>query len=418
MKKFFSISMLVVFISAGLFAQDKNISKAPKNFANETVIVYGPWIESDNQINESFENATFPPAGWTKLNPDGGTGWNRQTVGTTPIPGWNGGVVTAVPNGQGGNAMAYMTWNQGGATGNDSWLITPQLLNVQAGDSIKFWTRKFSNYADRIDVKISTTTNNNTAAFSINLATINFATTDSGWVSRGFALTPAVTPGSNIYIAFREFVADNFNDGDALFIDLVSAGGTIIPVELAAFSAIADKENVFLSWSTVTETNNQGFSVERKAAGGEFTAIGFINGKGTTTERNEYSFVDRGVTPGTYSYRLKQVDFDGTFEYFAAAEVDVYAPTEFAMEQNYPNPFNPTTNINFSLATDSKVSLKVFNVLGQEVASLVNGSLAAGKHTINFDAKNLNSGIYFAKLEATGVNGQSFSSIKKMTLNK
>jgi hypothetical protein len=192
---------------------------------------------------------------------------------------------------------------------------------------------------------------------------------------------------------------------------------TIIPVELTSFTASVSDTRVTLNWSTATETNNQGFTVER-SNGNEFAAVGFVNGKGTTTEVQNYSFVDAGVTPGSYSYRLKQVDFDGTFEYSNTIEVEVLAPKEFALNQNFPNPFNPSTMITFSLAVDAKVSLKVFDILGQEVMTIVNNNLSAGAHEYTFDASNFNSGVYFYRIEATAVDGQNFTSVKKMILTK
>jgi hypothetical protein len=190
-----------------------------------------------------------------------------------------------------------------------------------------------------------------------------------------------------------------------------------VPVELTSFAANVSDGNVTLNWSTATETNNQGFDVERNAGNG-FEKIAFVAGFGTTTETNNYSYVDASVEEGSYTYRLKQIDFDGSFEYSEAVEVDVTAPNVFALEQNYPNPFNPSTMIKFSLAADSKVSLTVFDVLGQEIASLISGNLAAGSHEINFDASNLNSGVYFYRIDATAVDGTNFNSVKKMILTK
>jgi hypothetical protein len=191
----------------------------------------------------------------------------------------------------------------------------------------------------------------------------------------------------------------------------------IVPVELTSFTAIADYGVVELSWITATETNNQGFEVQR-STGGEFEAIAFVEGHGTTTEVQAYSYADRSVSVGSYSYRLKQVDFDGTTTYSNIVEVDVSAPAEFALDQNYPNPFNPSTKIAFRLAVDSKVSLKVFDVLGQEVSNLVNTNLAAGSHKVDFDASNLNSGVYLYRIEATGIDGTNFVDVKKMILTK
>ena len=193
--------------------------------------------------------------------------------------------------------------------------------------------------------------------------------------------------------------------------------GPAIPVELTSFTAEASEGLVELRWITATETNNQGFEVQR-SNGGEFETLTFVEGHGTTTESQAYLYADRDVKVGAYSYRLKQVDFDGTFEYSDVVEVDVPAPAVFALDQNYPNPFNPSTKISFRLAVDSKVSLKVFDVLGQEVATLLNGNIVAGSHQIDFNASTLNSGVYLYQIEATGIDGTNFTSVKKMILTK
>jgi len=191
-----------------------------------------------------------------------------------------------------------------------------------------------------------------------------------------------------------------------------------VPVELTSFVASVSENNVTLNWSTATETNNLGFEVQRNS-GNDFQAIGFVTGNGTTTETQVYLFTDV-VAPGSYSYRLKQVDLDGTFSYSEViqVEVDVTVPDVFALEQNYPNPFNPSTKINFSLAVDSKVNLKVFDVLGQEVANLISSDLVAGSHNVDFSASGLNSGVYFYRIDATGIDGTNFTSVKKMILTK
>jgi len=190
-----------------------------------------------------------------------------------------------------------------------------------------------------------------------------------------------------------------------------------IPVELTSFAASVNDGEVTLSWSTSTETNNQGFDVERNSGNG-FEKIGFVAGFGTSTENHSYSFVDGSLQEGSYTYRLKQIDYDGTFEYSDVIEVDVTVPKVFALEQNYPNPFNPSTTIKFSLAADSKVTLTVFDILGQEVVNLISGNLAAGLHEINFNASNIPSGVYFYRIDATVVDGTNFTSVKKMILTK
>jgi hypothetical protein len=194
-------------------------------------------------------------------------------------------------------------------------------------------------------------------------------------------------------------------------------GDDNVPVELSSFTATGINGVVDLQWITATETNNRGFEVQR-SNGGEFETIAFVDGYGTTAESQAYSYTDRSVLVGSYTYRLKQVDFDGTFEYSDVVEVDVLAPAEFTLEQNYPNPFNPSTKINFQLKVDSEVSLKVFDVLGQEVATILNSNLIAGGHSVDFNASGLNSGVYLYRIEATGNDGSNFVDIKKMILTK
>jgi hypothetical protein len=192
----------------------------------------------------------------------------------------------------------------------------------------------------------------------------------------------------------------------------------IVPVELASFKADVIGNSVTLNWMTATETNNNGFEVERSFNGSSFEKVGFVNGNGTTTEVKSYSFIDGALSSGTYTYRLKQLDFDGTFEYSSLIEVEVSVPSVFELGQNYPNPFNPSTKIDFSLAVDSKVTLRVFDILGQEVSVLLNQNMNAGSHSINFDASKLITGMYIYKLEADGVDGVYFTDIKKMLLVK
>ena len=191
-----------------------------------------------------------------------------------------------------------------------------------------------------------------------------------------------------------------------------------IPVELTSFSASVNNNSVVLNWITATELNNFGFDVERKSnvngqTSDEWEKIGFVNGNGTTTSPNNYSFEDKTITAGKYLYRLKQIDNDGTFEYSNIVEVSIIKPVEYSLEQNYPNPFNPVTTIRFTIPEAGNVKLKVYDLLGQEVKILVNEYKEAGAYTINFDASNLNSGVYIYKIEAG-----SFTQTLKMTLIK
>jgi len=190
-----------------------------------------------------------------------------------------------------------------------------------------------------------------------------------------------------------------------------------VPVNLTGFTAAVINGNVILNWSTASETNNRGFEIQ-KNSGNSYEVLGFVQGNGTSTRSHNYSFKDKSVEEGNYSYRLKQVDLDGTSTYSNVVEIIVDMPKVFSLEQNYPNPFNPSTQINFSLAVDSKVSLKIFNILGQEVSTLLNNNMSAGSHQIMFNAANLPSGVYIYKIEANGLKGSNFRSVRKMILTK
>ncbi len=186
-----------------------------------------------------------------------------------------------------------------------------------------------------------------------------------------------------------------------------------LPVELVSFTALAQSNNVVLNWMTVTEKNNFGFNIERSTDKTNWTFAGFVKGNGSTLENHFYSFTDKNLNTGKYFYRLVQIDFNGLSVISNTVEVNVSLPIEFLLEQNYPNPFNPSTLISYNIPQSGLVTLKVFNVLGKEVATLVNEFKPAGKYEFEFNGKNLSNGIYFYKLEA----GKNIS-IKKMILLK
>jgi hypothetical protein len=194
--------------------------------------------------------------------------------------------------------------------------------------------------------------------------------------------------------------------------NVVELTAGVLPVELSSFNANVNGTSVTLNWSTASELNNNGFEVQRKS-GDEFVTISFIKGAGTTTETQNYSYSDEKLAIGKYSYRLKQVDFNGTFEYSNVINVDLFSPNEFVLDQNYPNPFNPSTIISFSVPQSSFVTLKVYDVLGNEVSTLVNETKEAGKYSVSFDAAGLSNGVYFYS-----INSDNFTSTKKMILMK
>ena len=193
-----------------------------------------------------------------------------------------------------------------------------------------------------------------------------------------------------------------------------SSSSSPLPVELSFFHATTAAAGAELVWQTASETNNYGFEIERTTTTGhpeqanapiydpvgkgDWNKIGFVEGNGTTNAPKSYSFVDKSAS-GKKSYRLKQIDRDGKFEYSQTVEVTaLIAPKEFALEQNYPNPFNPTTAISYQLSVNGCTTLKIYDAIGREVATLVNEVKEAGYYSAQFDGAKLSSGIYFAKL--------------------
>lgn len=197
----------------------------------------------------------------------------------------------------------------------------------------------------------------------------------------------------------------------------------IVPVELTSFTANVVDSKAVLKWQTASELNNSGFEIQKSVFNSHISGnnrtklvwdkIGFINGKGTTTETNNYTFIDNEPLTQKVFYRLKQIDFDGTFSYSNEVEVDVTTPQTFSLEQNFPNPFNPETEISFSLSKSDNVTLKVYNILGSEVATLVNGFMEAGKHSVKLNASNLTSGVYLYTIKSG-----NFTATHKMILMK
>ena len=176
-------------------------------------------------------------------------------------------------------------------------------------------------------------------------------------------------------------------------------GNVIVPVELTGFSSVVSGNSVTLEWSTATETNNAGFTVERKSATGSWAKASEIQGAGTSTKPVEYRFTDNNLASGKYNYRLIQRDFDGKEAvYNLLNEVEISVPGQFELGQNYPNPFNPTTVIRYCLPVSGMTTLKVYDETGEQVATLVEGVKDAGNYEVKFDARGLSSGIYFYTL--------------------
>ena len=223
-------------------------------------------------------------------------------------------------------------------------------------------------------------------------------------------------------IEWNGFAVDTFDD--------LGQYEGILPVELTSFAVRTFGNTVLLNWETATEINNYGFDVERCALSAERQAwikIGFVIGSGNSNSPKSYSFIDdnlpagrQGVSAGKYAYRLKQIDNDGQFEYSKTIEIEIGAPTNFELSQNYPNPFNPTTTIRYTLPASGNVKLTLYNILGEEIKTLANEFKESGAYTINFDAADLNSGIYIYRIVVSSdkIENGVFTQSKKMTLVK
>lgn len=194
----------------------------------------------------------------------------------------------------------------------------------------------------------------------------------------------------------------------------------ITPVELTSFTAMATGQEVLLNWRTATEVNNRGFDIERQlTAGSQWDNIGFVAGNGTTTVPQTYSYTDKNVPSGSYSYRLKQIDFNGTYSYSNIVNIKVGdIPDQYSLSQNYPNPFNPTTIIKYQVPKTSFVTIKIYNLVGQEVRTLFSGQVQQGTYAVewnglNNDGIHLSSGTYIYRIVS-----QEFTQSKKMILIK
>ncbi len=231
------------------------------------------------------------------------------------------------------------------------------------------------------------------------------------------------TPDNPLYIVQQTFPSvtpppSGWTQTSRLLEPAPTVNDTPLPVELTSFSARVNGQTVVLDWRTETEVNNYGFEIERAVNPRQdqktWSVIGFVEGNGNSNSPKVYSFVDDDISgANVIYYRLKQIDNDGTYDYSQEVELDITSPAGFTLEQNYPNPFNPSTKIRYKLAEGSNVSLVVYNVLGKEVAQLVNGYQSEGSYSVIFYADNLPGGIYFYTLTT-----DRYSKTNKMLLLK
>jgi hypothetical protein len=191
-------------------------------------------------------------------------------------------------------------------------------------------------------------------------------------------------------------------------------GSGVLPVELASFSASAKQNAVELGWNTATEVNNYGFEIERRETNSQFTKVGFVAGSGSSTSPREYSYEDKNLPFGRYSYRIKQINHDGTFKYTSETDVIINdIPASFSLGQNYPNPFNPSTMISYDVPRAALVHLAVYDLLGRKVAELVNEQKSPGHFQVEWNATAMSSGNYYVRMESQG-----FVATRKLALLK
>ncbi|MCX6152339.1 MAG: M14 family zinc carboxypeptidase [Ignavibacteriales bacterium] len=286
-----------------------------------------------------------------------------------------------------------------------------------------FWTR-FNIEADYDYGQIKFTTNNGSTWFALpgkysNMATGNFQPagqylydgSEPEWVKEEIDISSL--SGKQIKIRF-ELHSDSYSTQDGWYIDDITIlHYMLLPVEMISFSAIAENNSVLLSWTTATELNNKGFQIQKSSDNKSWLEVAFLKGNGTTNQLSEYSFIDPNPTIGKSYYRIVQQDFDGTTKNSKSIEVFVRNNYGFELNQNYPNPFNPSTTISYQISTASYVTLKIYDVLGNEVADLVNEKKPSGIYQFEFNANSLSSGIYYYKLVAG-----NFSETKKMIILK
>ncbi len=195
---------------------------------------------------------------------------------------------------------------------------------------------------------------------------------------------------------------------------------SVLPVELTSFAANVIDRTVTLTWRTESESNSYGFEIERSQNKAGWNTIGFVKSAGNSTQPKNYSYTDSKVETGSYSYRLKMIDLDGSFTYSNVVEVEIGTPVTFSLSQNYPNPFNPTTRIDYQIPFNANVQIELYSITGEKVATLVSGETEAGFYTLDINAATLrlSSGVYFYRMISTDIQGSKFVDTKKMILLK
>lgn len=389
-------------ISIGLQGTNSPIIRGNTVYGGETIVTGGIslWvsgassnaiIENNTIYNNSFGITLYATSGTLNAIVRGNTIYNNNINPNTQTSGSGINV-----NGVSGNAPTitnntiYGNW----------WGITIQNgTTVQAGPNPKIGN--LTN-ADTTDDGYNRIYNNiqPTGIFDL----YNNCTNDIYAQNNDWGVYDSVTIDGHIF-----HKADNPLHGNVFFMPFYDP--SLIPVELVSFNAVQRNDDILLSWITSTETNNKGFYIDRQSKNETWKQLAFLNGKGTSTSSENYSFTDKVKKSGTYSYRLRQIDFDGTEKVLSQTEVNfANQPKTHSLAQNYPNPFNPSTRISYSVGGNSDVfvSLKIFNLLGKELALIVNEKKSPGNYEIELDLDKyglggLSSGVYFYQLNVNNV---------------
>lgn len=340
------------------------------------ITIIGCNILSAQNINESFENG-FYPAGWS------GKGFQKTNARQKT-----------------GRYSALSSHNNNKP--EDNYLkINSVSIGLSGTITISF-TPHNGNKGTNIEVFIKNSSKSK--GDSVLIGTFN---SEKNTWKTSYAYIPMEywnTQNTSIYFIPKKVE----NGNDKIYIDDISTNSAL-PVEMESFNFNVSENNVNLKWKTVSEINNKGFEIQR-SSNGNWQAIGFVNANSTKV----YSYSDNNLQAGSYQYRLKQIDYNGDFEYYNLnSTVKVGNPAKYSLSQNFPNPFNPSTKINFQIPNDDNVTLKIYDNTGKEVMTLVNEYKTAGYHTVEMKSGNLSSGIYFYHLIAG-----NFSETRKMTILK
>ena len=344
-----------------------------------------------------------------------------------------------VPVGNTFNGTGGTVHYTGAAGGGADYTGTVQFNNVLIDAGADY---NMDNNSDVI--KISGNYTNNNSSLDNDKGTLNFNGTSPQTIYSASTPASTKTMSANIIVSNSTGVTLLSDVGFQTNLSLQSGGFITkngnkiyvggseytapVPVELVSFNAKVKDNVVQLNWNTATEVNNYGFEIERQILkqvqndkNNNWEKIGFVNGHGNSNSPKIYSFEDSKLSNNAYHYRLKQVDNDGTFTYSNTVLVSIdQMPGSFALHQNYPNPFNPSTKISWQSTTSGWQTLKVYDVLGNEVVTLVNEFREAGFYEKEFSGSQLTSGVYIYKIQIYPANGgaEGFSETKKMILTK